>query len=1272
MSHVNSFASHDSDLFNAALAMPEAERAGFVARACQSDSVRRDRIEGLLRAHEESGEFLEASPAGRLHPSGQRVTGPIAAGDRIDRYRLLGKIGEGACGAVYLAAQEEPVRRRVALKVIKLGMDTKEVIARFEAERQALALMDHPNIARVLDAGTTSTGRPYFAMELVQGIAITDYCDHNRLSTGQRLQLFTQVCRAVQHAHQKGIIHRDLKPSNILVTLHDGEAVPKVIDFGIAKATQGRLTDRTVFTAFQQFIGTPAYMSPEQAELSNMDIDTRSDIYSLGVLLYELLTGRTPYDPDAFKAGLDEVRRVIRQVDPPLPSTRLNNLAEGDRISAALCRSSAPSQLSGQLKGDLDWIVMKALEKDRSRRYETVNGLMGDLQRHLQNEPVLARPPSAAYRLQKLVRRYKGPAAAAAAVLLALVAGTALSTWRFLAERRARERAVMAEQSESRERKRAEESMQTAEIARRLAESSMLQAESNRLAAEQARQNAEAERATAEKAKQEAMEAQRGAEKARHLEENARQRAEVAGAAALSAARDLSLNLYASDLFSVHTVLAQKGDSSTTQRVLRAHVPKPGEPDLRGVEWAYAWKRSQGDKLGFIPTRQGVVRDLTFSPDGTMFASAGRGEPGEQGHVRVWESATHRLLAEFIDTECVVFSADSRRLVTATRAGHIHIWKIPTWEQVGDFAAWPVEPAANRRVEIAIAPHAPHLAICADAIHGRAGGSVRVYNYETKAELAHFTDAGSRMAFLPNGKTLITGSTSRGTICAWDLASGARTRELRSPGYVSSLAVNPRGTLFAAYIPGKPGTVRLWQLSSWEPRRSFKCGDQDLLPGAVAFSPDSESIACGGGDRIVRVWKVESGRRVAEMRGAGTAVWALAFSSNGEHLYSGGRSDHISIWPATRSPAEQETYVTSLAPARAGIADVALRFSPDCKRLVTADWERMTTCDLGTAVVSTKRHGHHLPLWISADATALLALNQTRRTATRYDPVTIERDSVGTVAKAPFETLDLLDFPALTLRRTIPLPPEGPGVAVVSASMDGRKVALCWNGKAEVLIVDVETGVVTRRLTPRSPRPAAFAFSSDGRYLVLSGAGIYVEIWDLASTEPPAILAAHKSSIRHLVFSPDGDTFATWSLDQTHRLWSLSERRELAQFQDSDSVTQTQFSADGRTYWAATGSHLRIWHVATRRELGAFPLAGRASHFTLAPDEQTLAYCDQAPEERRLKSLQIPSRKAIDQQLMSASGTSAAGADRVRVPGASASALDDEGIEPSATDIAAP
>ncbi len=453
----------EEELFDTARELKDPdERSAFLERACNGDSGLRARIDELLATEAEAERFFaEGSlalslPGSAAPPSWSSSTSSEAVpptlldeesvGTRIGRYKLVQKIGEGGCGVVYMAEQEEPVRRRVALKIIKLGMETKSVIARFEAERQALAMMDHPNIARVFDAGATDRGSPYFVMELVRGVRITKYCDKNHLNIRQRLDLFIQICHAIQHAHQKGIIHRDIKPSNIMVSLHDGVPVPKVIDFGISKATDARLADRISFTAYAQLIGTPDYMSPEQAEMSGLDIDTRSDIYSLGVLLYELLTGKTPFDTkELLGSGLDDFRKTLRERAPPRPSERLQTIPRPDLMTAAESRQTDPSRLCSLLRDDLDWVVMKALEKDHRRRYETANGLAMDIQRHLSCEPVTAHPQSGFYQFRKLVRRNRVVFATGGAVALALVFGLGTSTWLFLKERDARQRAVTAE-----------------------------------------------------------------------------------------------------------------------------------------------------------------------------------------------------------------------------------------------------------------------------------------------------------------------------------------------------------------------------------------------------------------------------------------------------------------------------------------------------------------------------------------------------------------------------------------------------------------------------------------------------------------------------------------------------------------------------------------------------------------------------------------------------------------------------------------------------------
>ena len=461
------------EVFAAAAAKSGAERSDYLASAGGGDAELLAHVASLLSAHDRAGDFLAGAT---ITPAHLRSIVPTAP-DAVGPYRILQLIGEGGFGSVYLAEQEHPVRRQVALKLIKPGMDTRQVIARFDAERQALAMMEHPNIARVLDAGATETGRPYFVMELVRGVPLTEYCDAHHLPTRQRLELFVQVCRAVQHAHQKGVIHRDIKPSNVLVTLHDGQPVPKVIDFGIAKATEAPLTGMTLLTEFRQMVGTPAYMSPEQAEEATADVDTRSDIYSLGVLMYELLTGTTPFDARELKAAaFGEVRRIIREVEPPAPSTRLSTMGEA-LTAVAERRRTEPAKLGQSVRGELDWIVMKALEKERARRYDTASALAEDVQRYLRDELVMARPPARSYLVKKLVRRHKAALATASAVAAALVLGLGVATVGFVRASRERDRAFAA---------RFEERLQRALAAAALGEAEQAGAE-----AERARERAE-------------------------------------------------------------------------------------------------------------------------------------------------------------------------------------------------------------------------------------------------------------------------------------------------------------------------------------------------------------------------------------------------------------------------------------------------------------------------------------------------------------------------------------------------------------------------------------------------------------------------------------------------------------------------------------------------------------------------------------------------------------------------------------------------------------
>jgi len=857
--------------------LPPEDRPAYLTKACEGDAGLWARVEQMLAVSDEAEAFM-AGPSDAIVATIRLDLKPgdggfgEKEGDRVGPYILRQQIGEGGFGTVWMAEQTEPIRRMVALKVIKAGMDTREVLARFAAERQALAMTDHPNIAKVLDAGATAQGRPYFAMELVKGIPITTFCDDQNYGVRRRLELFQEVCSAVNHAHQKGIIHRDLKPSNVMVTLHGDKPVPKVIDFGIAKATQGKLTDQTLFTRFEQFLGTPAYMSPEQAAMSGLDIDTRSDIYSLGVLLYELLAGRTPFDAKELMAsGIDAMWKTIREKEPQRPSTKLSQTlvaadvrrlkspssdqpATEEEVRASSRRLLRVKEAIHHVKGDLDWIVMKCLEKDRSRRYETANGLAADIGRYLSDEPVQAVAPSAVYVFRKFARRHRAAFGVATAMLLLLVAATVVSTWQAI-------RATRAGQAEVKQR--------------------------------MAAQDAQAE-ATAQQKKAEAE----------------KQRAEEQ----LTRAEWL---VYASKL-----TLAQS-DFETGNGGLAQHYLDECQPNLRGWEHRYLSTRIKAKQT--LEGHTYVVSSVAFSPDGRRILTGSRDKTA-----KVWDVATGRELMTLKGHKgfvmSVAFSSDGQRIVTGggewgvgKKSGEARVWDSKTGELLLDLAGH-----SYCVCSVAFSPDGQRI-VTGAGDWGNGPGEAIVWDAMTGREILTIPEQAKgvrSVAFSPNNRNFITGSAGRATV--WDAATGQEVLVLRGlAGLVSSVAFSPNGQRI---ITGSTDQATVWSAATGQEEFVLRGHKGGVL--SVAFSSDGQRIVTGSMDQTIKVWDAATGREVFTLKGHAGDVRSVRFSPDGQRIVSGSADLTAKVWDAATG---QE--VPTLKGHSDFVGGIA--FSPDSKRIVT-------------------------------------------------------------------------------------------------------------------------------------------------------------------------------------------------------------------------------------------------------------------------------------------------------------------------------------------------
>jgi serine/threonine protein kinase/WD40 repeat protein len=1169
-------------------------RTAYIQQACGDNEALHQRVVALLKVAEEKPTFLEKPPAGLAATS---VSGLIREqpGAQIGQYKLIEQIGEGGFGVVFAARQQEPVRRTVALKVLKPGMGTQQVIARFEAERQALAMMDHPHIAKVLDAGATESGRPFFVMELVRGVPITQFCDQRKLTPRQRLELFVPVCQAIQHAHQKGVIHRDIKPSNVLIALYDERAVPKVIDFGVAKAAGQPLTDKTLITNFGALVGTVEYMSPEQASLNNLDIDTRSDVYSLGVLLYELLTGVTPLDRAHLQnVALLEILRIVREVETPRPSAKLSTIDALPSIAAN--RGMEPAKLSEFMKGELDWVLLKALEKDRTRRYETANALARDIERYLADELIEARPPSTGYRLRKLARQHRAALTTVTVFVLCLLVGVLVSSWQAIRASRAQK--VAAESARIARLAQAEANEKRAE-----AQQERLKAERERQEAQTQREAAEGQRAAAQKEKSAAQ--QNLATSQFLLGKIANSGGDTAGALAwylrayLDAPSDDPRRTSARNLIgawggSLKQTLVHDTGVHTVAISADGRTLVAGYFSSRAQLWDLATGMPQGAPL----PHAGDIVSAQLSADGS-FALI-----GDWKGANVWDAATGKLRFPMLEHQVredtvvgPVLSPDGRSIVTRSPFTGIRLWDAQTGKPRGESL-----PLGQFVGKMFFAPDSKRVAALG-------GGVAQVWDVEQAQPAGGpFTEA-TDLAFHPAGRVVAV-SRSDGKIILHDLESGEQVAELAHSQSLHSVAFDAEGKNLLTR-GGEDAYLWLNVLQDERTQRVLPHG-RNLFAAAFSFA-DGRLLTAS--PLLLRVWKVGVGAPLWERsapqnlsRWPSDRVKSAVFSPDGKSLLTLTENDTAEVLSTTGQPLAREANV------------VRATFTADGKSFIAGSrdgWVRVRSVDasdgrrLPKSLSREIRSGSTAAL--SPDGKLMFVVGDKSSRICRTDtgePVGkpmegLYHDYKDSVSGAVFSPDSRLLVTAMRLRGSGPPPYFSPSTHVtfwdtatanqigepISAGKDLAGITFDTTGRNVRFggsIIDVRTRslrTVTPDLIPQGHRAIAGLFGYNDSAVP--------PLWD-DDRDGPVTVAVPDDNVKQALLSLDGRRLLVVRKDGSARLQDAALGTPLGPAFQTEGWARER-SRDGRYTLFGTLNTLRLWDTWLGRPCGE-PLQNEAAN----------------------------------------------------------------------------